>query len=52
MKLTVAYHSGLAIVPNKQDTEFKMQAVLSLCGKCRDSKSRGQRTPRVVTIEV
>jgi len=27
MRLTVAYHSGLANVPNKQDTDFNMQVV-------------------------
>jgi len=49
MKLTVAYHSGLAIVPNKQDTEFKMQAVLSLCGSAATQKA-GAKERRVLSL--
>lgn len=50
MKLTVAYHSGLAIVPNKQDTEFKMQAVLSLCGSAATQKA-GAKERRVLSLQ-
>jgi len=43
MKLTVAYCKGLETVSNKQDTDFKMQAVLKSVRKVPLLKKPGLR---------
>jgi hypothetical protein len=43
MRLTVAYRNGLANVPNKQDTDFKLQAVFMSVREVPLLKKQGLR---------